>query len=360
MVAALARTLGVDEDAAVRRLDGEAAQQRALTGVARDGARVDGAFFDGRGVLTVNTDRAGAAKVRAAGLAARTPARGEAALSTIQARLDALAADRAPSGVAAWGVDVAADVVTIKVVDPGRPPARAFLAEAAAFGSAVRVERVDAQLSAQATVHPGSKMTINNTSGYCSVGFGARSSGGAQYLVTAGHCVEGLPDLRFDGARFAKGTSTRYALGRDSVDMGIARVDAGNAIATQVGTWGAAGLVAVKGATRAAVGASICKSGATTGWTCGSITGYNQTVTYVDRNGGPDTVIRGLGASSVCTMGGDSGGAYLSGNQAQGMTSGGPTNQQCTWNGGYQSGKSSYFQPLGDALSYYGLTLNVG
>ncbi|WP_197288281.1 S1 family peptidase [Nocardia sp. NRRL S-836] len=360
MVAALARTLGTSDAAAVQRLDGEAAAQRALTGIVRDGVRVDGAFFDGKGALTVNTDQAGVAKVRAAGLTARTPARGEAALAAIQSKLDALASGQAPSGVAAWGVDVAADVVTIKVADPGKPQAKAFLAEAAAFGSAVRVERVDRQLSAQATIYPGSKMTINATSGWCSVGFGARSSSGTQYLVTAGHCVDGLPELRFDGTRFAKGTSTRYALGRDSVDMGIARVDAGNSIATQVGTWGAAGLVSVKGSTRAAVGSSICKSGATTGWTCGSITGYNQTVTYIDRNGGPDTVIRGLGASTVCTMGGDSGGAYISGSQAQGMTSGGPTDQQCTWNGGNERGKSSYFQPLGDALSYYGLTLNVG
>lgn len=85
-----------------------------------------------------------------------------------------------------------------------------------------------------------------------------------------------------------------------------------------------------------------------------AITG--DTVTYVDRNGGPDTVITGLATSSVCVEGGDSGGAYISGNQARGMTSGGPIDQQCT--GGVYSRGSSYFQPLDDALSYYGLTLN--
>ncbi|MFT7835956.1 S1 family peptidase [Saccharothrix sp. BKS2] len=360
MVTALARTLGVDESAAVRRLDREADQQRRLDGLAARGVRVDGAFFDRSGTLTVNADRAAAAEVRAAGLTARTPARGEAALNEVQAHLDRLAARQAPAGVASWGVDVAADVVTIQVVDRTRPPARAFLAAAAEHGSKVRVEEVPQTLSAQAAVYPGSKMTINGGSGYCSVGFGARSSSGAQYLVSAGHCVAGNASLYYDGVRFARGAGSRYALGSDSVDMGVARLDAGNSIPTQVGTWGAAGLVPVKGGARGAVGASICKSGATTGWTCGSITGYNQTVTYTDPNGGPSTVVRGLGKSTVCTMGGDSGGAYISGNQAQGMTSGGPTNQRCTFNGGAQSGKSSYFQPLSDALSYYGLTLNVG
>ncbi len=39
------------------------------------------------------------------------------------------------------------------------------------------------------------------------------------------------------------------------------------------------------------------------------------------------------------------------------MTSGGPTGQRC--NGQLNSRGSSYFQPLDDALAYYGLTLNT-
>ncbi|MBM7774966.1 hypothetical protein JOD54_005170 [Actinokineospora baliensis] len=361
MVSVLAKTLGVDEKGAVARLDKEADQQQRLDGLTRSGVRVDGAFVDGNGNLTVNTADAGvAAKVRQAGLTVRTPARGEAALNKVQAQLDQIASRQVPSGVAAWSVDLAGDVVKVEVTNAASPQAKAFLAEAARFGSAVRVENTATTLQAQATVYPGSKMNINGGSGYCSVGFGARNSSGVQYLVTAGHCVAGLPSLHFNGAAFAKGTNTRYALGSNSVDMGVAKINSGNSIATQVGTWGAQGTIAVRGGTKAAVGASICKSGATTGWTCGTIKAYNVTVTYTDPNGGPNTVVRGLGSSTVCTMGGDSGGAYISGNQAQGMTSGGPTGQQCTFNGGNQSGKSSYFQPLSDALSYYGLTLNVG
>ncbi|GLZ37644.1 S1 family peptidase [Actinokineospora sp. NBRC 105648] len=361
MVSVLAQTLGVDEKAAVARLDRESDQQQKLTELTRAGLRTDGSFVDASGTLTVNTTDAGsAAKARSAGLAVRTPARGEAALNRVQAELDQAATRQVPAGIAAWSVDVAADVVKVEVADESRPQAKAFLADAARYGSAVQVVRTGQRLQAQATVYPGSKMTINGGSGYCSVGFGARNSSGAQYLVSAGHCIAGLPTLYYNNSPFAKGTSTRYKLGTQSVDMGVAQVTSGNSIAGQVGTWGAQGNIAVRGGTRAAVGSSICKSGATTGWTCGTIKAYNVTVTYVDRNGGPDTVVRGLGSSTVCTMGGDSGGAYISGNQAQGMTSGGPTNQQCTFNGGNQSGKSSYFQPLSDALSYYGLTLITG
>jgi hypothetical protein len=138
--------------------------------------------------------------------------------------------------------------------------------------------------------------------------------------------------------------------------MGVALVDSDDSVATQVGTWGNGANIAVRGSKRAASGASLCKSGQTTGWTCGAVGSYNVSVTYKDEHGGPDTVVTGLATSSVCTEGGDSGGAYISGNQAQGMTSGGPIGQQC-W--GTNSRGSSYFQPLDDALSYYGLTLNT-
>ena len=64
--------------------------------------------------------------------------------------------------------------------------------------------------------------------------------------------------------------------------------------------------------------------------------------------------VSGLGTSSVCTAPGDSGGAYTAGGYALGMTSGGPSNQRCGFNGGYMRG-SSYFQPVQDALNYYRL-----
>ncbi|WP_228980891.1 alpha-lytic protease prodomain-containing protein [Streptomyces sp. DH12] len=359
MVHALAQSLGVSEAAAVRHLDRQADQQQVLDRLERAGVRADGAFFDAAGRLVVNAaDGRDAGAVRKAGLQARIPERGEAALDRIKAVLDAQAARQLPDGVTSWEVDVESDTVTVTVADRNEAAARAFLAAAARQGgSAVRVVEDKDVLEAQATVYPGSRMNLNNDPrSWCSVGFGARDSQGRQHLVSAGHCVAGGPGLYFDGDRFAVGERSRYREGYDSVDMGTARVDSGDAIATAVGTWGNGAPVAVKGSQRAPRGASVCKSGATTGWTCGEVASYNVSVTYTNPRTQVRTLVTGLGSSSVCTEGGDSGGAYVSGNQGQGMTSGGPTGQQC--DGVYGSG-SSYFQPLDDTLRYYGLTLNT-
>ncbi|MFJ8467752.1 S1 family peptidase [Streptomyces swartbergensis] len=356
MIGALATSLGVSEQAAVERLDREAGQQRTLSSLERQGVATDGSFFNAKGELVVNTDNAKASReVEGAGLRARTVRHGENELNEVKAALDDAALGRTPTGVSSWEVDLAADTVTVKVSDSDSASARAFLDKARSYGDAVRVLSGQPDLAPQATIKPGAEMAFNGF--VCSVGYGARDSAGRQYLVTAGHCIEDLPVLSYQGTRFAQGTNSRFALGSRSVDMGIARLDAGNTISTVVGTYGRATEPTVLGSRRAASGSTLCKSGRTTFWTCGRVNSYNVTVTYSDPNGGPNTVVTGLASSSVCTQGGDSGGAYISGNQAQGMTSGGPSSQRC--NGSVNAPGSSYFQPLDDALTHYGLTLNT-
>lgn len=350
MVSALATSLGVSEDAAAARLDSQGAQHKALKMLVGKGVATDGAFFRADGKLTVNAGDAKAAKaIEEAGLTARVAQRGQAALDRIKADLDARAVKQAPIGVVAWSVDLSSDTVTVEVNNDSSAAARSFIKAAKAHGDAVRIVTGKAEVEPKAVVPPGSKMTFDGM--YCSVGFGAHDASGKQYLVTAGHCVEFLEDLYYNGSHFAKGTNTRYVYGQPSVDMGIAAVDADDSIGMSVNTYGQGGSPVVQGSTRAVPGASLCKAGATTGWTCGKVNSYNATVNY------PSTVVTGLASSSVCVESGDSGGAYISGNQAQGMTSGGPKNQKC--NRGVYSSGSSYFQPLDDALSHYGLTLNA-
>ena len=355
MVAALAKTLGGSEQAAVHRLDHEAEQQSELAAVNKQGIKTDGAFFTKAGTLTVNApDARSAAQVEDAGLTARVPEHGKSALDQIKRELDAKAVKQVPVGVSSWSVDLSSDTVTVEVNSDSGAAARSFIKAASKHGDAVRVVRGQEALETQTVVPPGSRMTF---SGFiCSVGFGAHDASGKEFLVTAGHCVEDLPSLAFNNVKFAQGTNSRFAVGQNSVDMGIAAVDAEDSIGTQVNTYGQAGNVAVQGSSRAPQGSAMCKSGQTTGWTCGTVSSYNVTVTYSDANGGPNTVVTGLGSSTVCTEGGDSGGAYISGNQAQGMTSGGPVGQNCT---GVNTRGSSYFQPLSDALSHYKLTLTT-
>lgn len=105
------------------------------------------------------------------------------------------------------------------------------------------------------------------------------------------------------------------------------------------------GDVAVKGSAEAPIGASVCRSGSTTGWHCGTITAKNQTVIYI--NGG---LVGGLTETTACAEPGDSGGSFITGTgQAQGMTSGG--------SGDCKEGGETLFQPVKEALNAYGLTL---
>ncbi|WP_431046788.1 S1 family peptidase [Streptomyces sp. P1-3] len=355
MVNALADSLGISEKAAVERLDQQAEQQSTFGELRKDGVRTEGAFFDSKGALTVNaSDAKTAAKIEAAGLKARIPERGQSALDRVKAELDARATKQVPTGVTSWSVDLASDTVTVRVKSDKSDGARSFLKAAKRHGDAVRVIKDKQRLVTQAVVPPGKRMTFDGF--LCSVGYGAKAADGTRYLVTAGHCIENLPELAYQGERFAKGENTRFALGKDSVDMGIARLDAEDSVGTTVDTYGNGDAHAVKGSERAPVGADLCKAGQTTGWTCGTVSAYNVSVTYTDENGGPDTVVTGLGSSTVCTEGGDSGGAYISGDQAQGMTSGGPSHQQCD---GVNGEGSSYFQPLDDTLAHYNLTLDT-
>ncbi|WP_432590516.1 S1 family peptidase [Streptomyces sp. HD1123-B1] len=347
MVKALAKSLGVSEGKAVERLDSESKQQKSLDRLDGD-LRTLGAYFDNDGKLTVNVaDKAAAAKVRDAGLTARVPERGQERLDKVMAALDSAAAQRVPTGVNSWAVDLATDTITVAVSDDSTPAARAFLKKAKTYGSAVKVVNEKSTLVPTQNVTPGQSMSAAG-GGTCSVGYGARDRSGKQFLVSAGHCLEGLPDLSYDGERFAKATDTRFNTGQNSVDMGIAELDKGVKVATMVNG------KQVRGSRRAASGAALCKAGQTTGWTCGKVKSYNVTVVYTTK---PETTVKGLATSTVCTEGGDSGGAYISGNQAQGVTSGNPKGQKC--GGSVKAKGSSYFQPLDDALRHYRLTLNT-
>jgi streptogrisin C len=157
-------------------------------------------------------------------------------------------------------------------------------------------------------------------------------------FVTAGHC--GQAGSSTTGSNAAQGTFQAATFpGRDYAWV---RVN-GNWAPRGVVNDYRGGTVAVAGSQEAPVGASVCRSGSTTGWRCGTIQAKNVTVNY------PQGAVNGLTQTNACAEGGDSGGSWLSGNQAQGVTSGGSGN--CT------SGGTTFFQPVNPILSTYGLTL---
>jgi hypothetical protein len=109
------------------------------------------------------------------------------------------------------------------------------------------------------------------------------------------------------------------------------------------GGTGIKGTVPIVGARVAIEGASVCRAGSTTDWHCGVIQQRDASVTYTQG------IVFGLTRTNVCAEPGDSGGSFVSIDQAQGVTSGG--------SGDCSVGGTTYFQPIGPILTAYDLTL---
>lgn len=172
----------------------------------------------------------------------------------------------------------------------------------------------------------------------CSIGFSVHGG-----FVTAGHC--GRAGAGVSGwDRSYIGTFQ----GSSFPDNDYAWVSVGSGWWTVpvVLGWGTVSDQLVRGSNVAPVGASICRSGSTTHWHCGTVLAHNETVNYSD-----GSVVHQLTKTSVCAEGGDSGGSFISGDQAQGVTSGG-------W-GNCSSGGETWFQPVNEILNRYGLTLHT-
>ena len=171
----------------------------------------------------------------------------------------------------------------------------------------------------------------------CSAGFNVRS-GSTYYIVTAGHCTDGA------GTWYANssGSSVIGPTAGSSFptnDYGLIRYS--SASASHPGT---AGGVDITSAANATVGMSVTRHGSTSGTHSGTVTGLNATVNY----GGGD-IVYGMIETNVCAEPGDSGGSLRSGAKAIGLTSGG--SGDCT------SGGTTFFQPVTEALSAYGVSV---
>jgi streptogrisin B len=173
----------------------------------------------------------------------------------------------------------------------------------------------------------------------CSLGFNVRSSSGVDYFVTAGHCTDGAGTWWSNSGH----TTTLGSTAGSSFptnDYGLVRYT--NTSVTKSGT---AGSVDITSAATPAVGTNVIRTGSTTGTRTGRVTALNATVNY----GGGD-VVYGMIQTNVCAEPGDSGGAmYGSNGVAYGLTSGGSGN--CT------SGGTTFFQPVTEALSAYGVSV---
>lgn len=335
---AMRRDLGLTPAAARERLAEErqaARTERAARKAA--GKAYGGAWYDAaRDRLTVAvTQRRAAADVRAAGAAVRFVEHSAAELDAAKARVDGL---DAPDEVASWHVDPRANSVVVNVVARHRADndVTAFLRQARALAP-VRVATVPEgpRTFAAGTVGGDPYYTGNVR---CSIGFSVHGG-----FVTAGHCGRAGASVRgWDGS--AMGTFQGSSFPGD--DYAYVSIGHGWWTVPVVLGWGTIPDQLVRGSAEAPVGASICRSGSTTHWHCGRVLAKNETVNYSD-----GTVVHQLTKTSVCAQPGDSGGSFLSGDQAQGVTSGG-------W-GNCDSGGETWYQPVNEILARYGLRLHT-
>ncbi|WP_055557190.1 S1 family peptidase [Streptomyces sp. NBRC 110028] len=343
-VRALGQDLGLTAEQARTRLSQEAAAMKTEPKAKRAaGAAYGGSWFDAAtGKLVVGvTSAEKAAAVRATGATVRTVARSAAALDAAKARLDRQAKKHAaPAAVSSWGVDPRSGSVVVRVRAGAEDDAavRTFLGAAERAATVpVTVEKAPAR--APKTLAAG---TVGGDPYYtgnvrCSIGFSVQGG-----FVTAGHCgTSGAGVNGWDGSYIGTFRGSSFP----GNDYAWVSVGSGWWTVPVVLGWGTVPDALVRGSAEAPVGASICRSGSTTKWHCGTVLAKNETVNYAQG------AVYQMTRTNVCAEGGDSGGSFISGDQAQGVTSGGYGN--CT------SGGEIWFQPINEILSTYGLRLHT-
>ncbi|MEV4567292.1 S1 family peptidase [Nonomuraea sp. NPDC049419] len=334
MIDALERDLGLSEAQVVTRLKNEERAAVTEKNLSSDlGGTFGGAWLndDASKLNVATTDPAAAPAIEAQGAQPVVVKRSLAQLNGIMQQLDQ-APEKAKAGAALWYVDVKTNTVSVQA--PTVEAAEALADAAGVDRSAVTVSATAEQPKPFINIIGGAAYYIGSSR--CSVGF-AVTRGSTPGFVTAGHCGRA-------GSRTTQPTGTFQGSSFPGNDY--AWVAAPNNTVTPYVRGSGGANVTVRGSTQAAVGSSICRSGSTTGWRCGTIQQHNASVRY------SQGTVSGLTRTSACAEPGDSGGSFISGNQAQGMTSGGSGN--CSFGG------TTYHQPVNEALSVYGLTLRTG
>ncbi|GLZ33508.1 hypothetical protein Lesp02_56960 [Lentzea sp. NBRC 105346] len=315
MMSAVQRDLGLSAQEAQARIQADKQASDTAVKVRKAHSAIYAGSWIDKGRLHIALTR----QVDVPGAKTTVVKRTEQELDAIKSTLDAKPKNE---NVVGWYVDVARNRVVVKARDLGE--GKRFAA-----GTDAEVVVTNEQPRALIDVIGGNAYYINGNT-RCSVGFSV--SGG---FVTAGHCGT-------SGATTTQPSGTFRGSSFPGNDYAWVQVASGNTPQPLVNNY-AGGNVTIAGSQDAPVGSTVCRSGSTTGWHCGTIQARNASVTY------PQGTVNGLIQTTVCAEPGDSGGSLVAGDQAQGVTSGG--------SGNCSSGGTTYFQPVNEILQAYGLTL---
>lgn len=339
-----------------------------------------------RGVVRVTGVLAASAVASVGVIASTTAASAEesipATLKTFAAEAFANQADELPSGLVeaiksdlgispaeyladAAAAKVAADVVTSLQSDGVSVDAAVFNPEDQSLGIHVTAEADIAAVEAVGAIVLGEKPAEGeypeeieayedlkggygyaDNDGRCSVGFNGYAADGSPVVATAGHCNPDNDDREwrhFDvDAPVNPKSNPAWPLGEVIGQGGefefAAEHDAGQFAVTNdgwtprpvVSSWGNGegnpreGEIVVTDHADPIIGAPVCRSGASTGYQCGTILETDYSIS-VD-----GTPVTGF-ITDACAAGGDSGGAFLTGTAAVGTLTGGtgPDSADC-------------------------------
>ncbi|MDF3149735.1 alpha-lytic protease prodomain-containing protein, partial [Streptomyces sp. T21Q-yed] len=288
--------------------------------------------------LTVATTHAAdVSAIKAQGAKAAVVKHPLAELRAVKKKLDTAAARVKTRDTPVWYVDVPTNRVVVQATK--RSAATAFIKAAGVQGKGVGVRLSADRPRLLADLVGGDAYYIEGTA-RCSIGFSITKDQ-QQGFASAGHC--GTKGDTTAGSNMAQqGTFQASTFpGKDMSWVGVnsdwtatSDVEGEDGERTQV-----------TGSVQALVGASICRSGSTTGWHCGTIEQHDTSVSY------SQGTVDGVTETTVCAEPGDSGGPYISGSQAQGVTSGG--SGDCT------DGGTTFYQPINPILSEFGLVLKT-
>ncbi|MFD4182041.1 S1 family peptidase [Rhodococcus sp. NPDC058514] len=205
--------------------------------------------------------------------------------------------------------------------------ARVVLAPALGSSAPPAVEspvRADARLGGDS--YAAEKAVKPNGAFRCSLGFNGTDGSGRAVNISAGHCDPnraeagtGAASVAFEmrGNNFGNRFGTFAKSTVEGLDYSVIRIDDAAAQRFENNFVRAPGAapVPITGTADPVVGAPVCKSGLTTGFSCGTINSVNQIVDV-----GTRTLKNGFTAN-ICALQGDSGGAIVTGTRALGISS---------------------------------------
>ena len=344
ILAAMKRDLGLDAEQAHVRVARELKAAEVIEQLRNTAGKSFGGAWLVEGELNVAvTDETLTSEITSAGATPLVVSVPLSKLEEAQKALDKINMEQSlgkrseANGIAAYYVDVAANKLVLEALSSSTAQASDMAKKVGLVESEFEVRTVADLPTTFATVRGGDAYLINR-SGRCSVGFSV--TGG---FVSAGHCGRSGATVTTSGGA-ALGTFSGSVF-PGSGDYSYIRGSSGNTFSGRINNY-SGGTLPVSGSTASATGSSICRSGSTTGVFCGTVRSLGATVNYAEGS------VTGLTQTNVCAEPGDSGGSFYTGAQAQGVTSGG--------SGNCNSGGVTYFQPVNEILSAYGLTLVRG